>query len=388
MFNDTKIAFRHYSKLDLRRSQFLFSAMAFPFLLWCAKHVTPFLLKAPFGKTIIKHTIFNQFIGGQTINQAIETAEFLHSNFKILSILDYAVEGNNNEAQFIKTTRDIVESIRQVKLSPATPFCVFKFSAIGDSAILRKKQMGYPLCPMENEQYAQTIERAEQICKSAQKNNIPVFIDAEESWIQEQVNQISLDLMRTFNKNSVVVYHTIQFYLKDSISQLNETLRDSKKQGFKLGLKLVRGAYMEKERVYAYNKGTVSPVLETKKESDDSFNAALRICINHLESTKICIATHNEESCKKLANLMIYNKIHPEDPRIFFAQLYGMSNHISFNLANRNFNVLKYTPYGPIKESIPYLLRRAEENKSVQGQMSRELRLIKKEIKRRKRALY
>lgn len=382
-FNDTKNAFEHQSDKELIQAKFLFKSIENKFLLWLGKRTIPLITKIPFFRKIIKATIFKQFIGGETILECIQTSKFLFNNFKVGVILDYAVEGQNSN--FDESCNQIIKSIKTSSTEESIPFAVFKFSGIGSSSLIQKKQEGIQITKSEQKDFEMIIERANKICETAKKYNTPIFIDAEESWIQKEINNITIDLIKKYNTNQTLVFTTIQFYLKDSFSQLKELHQMSISENLSIGIKLVRGAYLEKENETALQKQYSSPIFETKEETDKNYNNAIKYCVRNINKISICVATHNENSIKQLTEYMNIEKVISNDYRVFSAQLYGMSNHISFNLILLKYNVVKYLPYGPVEKVIPYLMRRADENKGIKDQNSRELELIKIEIQRRKK---
>ncbi len=335
-------------------------------------------------KRLIKKTIFSQFCGGETIDECLTTIDFL-GKYNVGTILDYSIEGKTSVEDFNATVAEIKATIVAGKNNPNIPFAVFKVTGISRFAILEKaNNASAVLSPDEREELAQTIERVDAICSTAHANNVPVFIDAEESWIQDTIDRITLDMMRKYNKERAIVYNTLQMYRHDRLAFLKGEIDIARTELFHYGVKLVRGAYMEKERYRANEMGYPSPIQPTKEASDRDFNQALEVVVSSIETMALCAGSHNEQSALILADLLKKYGIESTDKRVYFAQLLGMSDHISFNLAHAGFNVAKYVPYGPVKEVMPYLLRRADENTSVAGQTSRELSLIIREKKRRK----
>jgi len=349
------------------------------------KQVTPLALKLNLPiKGIIKKTIFQQFCGGETINECAQAIQHLNS-FGIGTILDYSIEGKTAEEDFDKTVKEIIDTILAGKNNPAIPFAVFKVTGITTFSILEKaNNKESELTPDELKQYNRCKERVEEICQAAFDNQVPVFIDAEESWIQDAIDRITLDMMRKFNTKRAIVYNTLQMYRHDRLDFLKKETKIAQDENFFYGIKLVRGAYMEKERKRAAENNYASPIQPDKAAADRDFDLALEFILDHISSLALCAGTHNESSSLKLAGLMQTKGIDPQDKRVYFAQLLGMSDHISYNLSHAGYNVTKYVPYGPIKEVMPYLLRRADENTSVAGQTGRELSLIMKEKSRRK----
>ena len=302
----------------------------------------------------------------------------------VYSVLDYSVEGKEDEIQFDLALKKTLELILFSKSNDSMPIAVFKPTGFGRSEIYQKISEKTKLTPSEFEEWLRIKQRFNLVCASGKLNNIKILIDAEESWIQESVDDLILEMMQQYNKESVIVYNTLQTYRSDRLDYLKQIHLTSKKLNFKLGFKVVRGAYMEKERLRASELGYKSPICETKYITDTLFNDTLIFILDNLNQIHPFIGTHNEESTTLAIHLMAQAKITNNDPRVWFGQLYGMSDHISYNLADKGYNVAKYVPFGPVKDVIPYLIRRAEENTSVAGQTSRELSLIKKERKRRK----
>ena len=366
MFENTEIGFKSKSNKKLKKSKNLFKLLSKPILVKTGKILLKIsnTLRIP-TNSIIKNLFFDQFCGGETIEEC-ETCIKELEKYNIGSILDYSVEGNINNAHITKS--EIIKTIKEAKKNKNITFCVFKMSAL-----------------ISFYETKNNLELINQICEEAKNNNIKILIDAEESWIQDKIDRITESLMSKYNThNSTIIFHTIQLYRVDKLSYLKKIHKQAKEKKYKIGLKLVRGAYMEKERLMAKKKGYISPIHNTKKECDNDFNKGLEYCINHINEIDIFAGTHNENSCIQLTQLMEKYKIPKKDTRIHFSQLLGMSDHISFNLAKNGYNVSKYVPFGPIKDMIPYLIRRAEENSSVKGQTSKELDLIKKELQRRK----
>ncbi|MFM7216661.1 MAG: proline dehydrogenase family protein, partial [Bacteroidota bacterium] len=321
--------------------------------------------------------------GGEDIDGCNRTIQELH-RFGIGTILDYSVEGSESESDFDATHSEILATIKRAHGDTAIPFCVFKPTGIGRFALLEKKNSGRDFDAAESAEYDRFVHRLENICSTAHQFGVPVFVDAEESWIQDVIDSLVLEMMRRFNKQKAIVYNTVQLYRHDRLGYLRNLLESARSSGFKVGVKLVRGAYMEKERLRAKSLGYQSPIQPDKSATDRDYDLALQLCLQHLDFTSIVAGTHNESSSAQLVDLMKKNGLSPEHPGIWFSQLYGMSDHISFNLAKAGFNVCKYVPYGPVKAVLPYLIRRAQENTSVKGQTGRELSLIESEMRRRR----
>jgi proline dehydrogenase len=384
-FENTEIAFKGKSDKDLKRARWLFKLVGSSGMVRFGKWMTNFALKAHLPvKGLIKRTIFHQFCGGVSISDSIKTSDELASR-NVKTILDFSVEGKTSEDDLDNTLNEILATIEEAENNPNIPFAVFKTTGISTFEILEKANASVSdLNEEELKSFERIVERVDTICSLAKNANVPVFIDAEESWIQDSIDRIVTEMSEKYNRDKAIVYNTLQMYRHDRVEFLNNAIAEAKNKGYFLGMKIVRGAYMEKERERAIEKGYPSPIQPDKSSSDRDFNEALRISIQNIDCVSICAGTHNEESSLLLTELMKESNISNEDPRVYFAQLLGMSDHISFNLADKGYMVAKYVPYGPIKEVMPYLIRRAEENTSVAGQTSRELSLIIKEIKRRK----
>ena len=331
----------------------------------------------------IKHTIFKQFCGGTNINNARTTIDKLWKS-KIGSILDYSVEGKDKEVDFKRVKNETINNIIKASKSSKIPFAVFKPTGLTKFSLLEKINSNLNLNSNEMIEKQKFINRIEEICKTSYNYKTPVFVDAEESWIQDGIDIIVLSMMKKYNKKEVYIYNTLQMYRTDRLNYLNKIISLAKKEKFLLGIKLVRGAYHQQEIDRALKLKYDIPVFKTKNKSDESFNKSLKICCDNINHISICAGTHNEYSSQLLIDLMKKNNIEKSDPRIYFSQLLGMCDHISYNIAEHGFNTAKYVPYGPIKDVIPYLIRRAEENTSISGQMNRDLSNIISEKKRRK----
>jgi proline dehydrogenase len=384
-FENTEIAFKSKTDKDLNRAYWLFKIIGSPSMVKFGKSATNFALKINLPiNGLIKSTIFHQFCGGETINECDKTTKNLAA-FGIGTILDYSVEGKTSSEDFEKTCKEIIATIEKAKNSKDIPFAVFKVTGIAQHHILEKaNKLENTLNEKENEQLEQIKSRVERICQKAFENDVAVFIDAEESWIQDTIDRITEEMMLKFNKKKAIIFNTLQMYRHDRIAYLKKSLQFAIENEIHYGIKLVRGAYMEKERARAMEKGYPSPIQKDKNASDSDYNLALEIILDNIQHLALCAGTHNEESSLYLSKLIQDKGISSDDKRIYFAQLLGMSDHISYNLSNAHYNVAKYVPYGPVKEVMPYLLRRADENTSVAGQTSRELALILKEKNRRK----
>lgn len=384
-FNDTEIAFKGKTSFQLQKAYWLFKIVSSKSMVAVGSAVTKtaLTLRLPINYPI-KKTIFQQFCGGEFIDECDDTIKEL-STFNIGTILDYSVEGKESNDDLDATTNEIIKTIEKAKDNEGIPFAVFKPTGVSKFSLLEKANPGIgELSTEDKTEYDKVIARIDKICKKAFDLKVPVFIDAEDSWIQDAIDRIVDEMMQRYNKEEVYIYNTIQMYRWDRLDFLKASHLKAKQNGYKLGVKLVRGAYMEKERARAAEKGYKSPIQENKEASDRDYDLALAYCVENVEDISLCGGTHNEKSSLHLADLIEKNNIAKNDKRIYFAQLLGMSDHISYNLANAGYNVAKYVPYGPIREVLPYLIRRAEENTSVSGQTGRELSLIIKERNRRK----
>lgn len=382
-FDNTEIAFKQKSNADLNKAYWLFKAIGSNFLTKVGPPITNFLLNIGMPvKGIIKATIFQQFCGGETIQECNHTIEQLNKG-KVGTILDYSVEGEEEEVVFDATCEEIIRTIQRADGDQRIPITVFKITGIGRFAILEKLDAKQVLTNEERQEFERVKSRCNKICQAAFDKGVPIMIDAEESWIQDTIDALALDMMRAFNKGRLIVYNTYQMYRHDKLADMKADHLIAKETGFILGVKMVRGAYMEKERARALEMGYPSPIQPDKEASDRDYNASLDYCVNHINEIGIVCGTHNEESCRRLASLMEEKEIAKNHPHVYFAQLLGMSDNLSFNLADAGYNVAKYVPYGPVEAVMPYLFRRAQENTSVAGQTGRELKLIQKEKARR-----
>ena len=383
-FDNTEVAFSSKSKSDLRRAYWLFRIIASPAIVKFGKGATNIALKLRLPISApIKATIFRQFCGGETIEDCDRTIADL-GKFGIGTILDYSVEGKTSDEDFDQTVDIIIQTIHRAANDPHIPFAVFKVTGIGRHDLIEKASTsGYTPTSEEQEEIDVIVSRIDLICKAANEAGTSVFIDAEETWIQDAIDQWTFDMMLKYNKEQCIVFNTLQMYRHNRLAFLNECISLAKENKVKYGIKLVRGAYMEKERARAFEKGYPSPIQATKADTDKDYNAGLKIILDNREVFSLCAGTHNEDSSILLMNLMQEAQIDPQNEQFYFAQLLGMSDHISYNVAHAKYHVAKYVPFGPVKEVLPYLLRRADENTSVAGQTGRELSLIMKELDRR-----
>lgn len=384
MFENTEKAFSHKSNVDLIKAYRLFQTFSYSFIVNYGPSIANWAIRIGIPiKPIIKKTIFHQFCGGESIEESNQFAKKLYEH-GIGAILDYSVEGEGTIDNFLKTFEELKRVINEAADKPEYPFAVFKSSGIGSFSVLAAKSANEKLSLEQQNQYDQLVERINFLCKYAHQNKVKLLIDAEETWIQDAIDEIVYSNAKEFNHDDIIVYNTIQLYRKGRIEEIIKQIDLARKFGYKIGFKLVRGAYMEKEADRAQQMNYPNPIQDTKKDSDNDYNQALKICFENRDIVAVMAGTHNEESSLLLAELIENNNISKSDDRFWFAQLYGMSDHISYNLAHKGFNVAKYLPYGPVKEVLPYLSRRAQENSSVKGQSSRELTLIRQELKRRK----
>ncbi len=382
-FEDTSVAFSSKSNFQLKKTYWLFALMNQS---WLVKLGTFFiklalLLRLPI-KNLIKATLFGQFCGGEDIKECDKAIQNLAKS-KIGTILDYSVEGEDNEASFDKTAGEILLTIEKASQTEAVPFSVFKVTGIGSTPLMEKIQAGEILTGSEQAAYERMQARVDQLCQKAHQLDVKIFVDAEESWIQDVIDELAYKAMQKYNTKKPIVYNTFQMYRRDMLENFKKATREAKAGGYCLGAKLVRGAYFEKERQRAYESEYQDPIHATKEDTDCDYNKSIQFALDNREVISICLGTHNEYSCLYCIELMHKLNIPHNDPHVWFAQLLGMSDNISYNLANAGYNVAKYVPYGPVETVMPYLFRRAEENKSIAGQSSREFLLIKREVERR-----
>ena len=382
-FDNTQIAFSSQSDGDLKRSYWLFTLVSSPAFVNVGKHLTNLALAIHLPiKWIIKPTIFKHFCGGETVGESRKKMDEL-AKHNIKSILDYSAEGKESEQDFDNCTTEIIDIIKEASHNKNIGFAVFKPTGIARFALLEQVSAGETLAESEKKEFNRVRERFNGICKAAHDAGVPLFVDAEESWIQPAVDDIVNEMMQAFNKEKAIVYNTFQMYRKDRLDYLKECFAKAQGGNYLIGAKLVRGAYMEKERARAASLGYDSPINPSKEISDSHYDVALRFCLDHLDGIAFCCASHNEKSSMLVVKHMQEKNIPANHPHIYFSQLLGMSDHISYNLAAAGYNVSKYVPYGPVRDVLPYLIRRAQENTSVKGQTGRELGLILKEKKRR-----
>ena len=383
-FDNTEIAFSSRSDKDLRKTHLLFSVMNNKFIVKTGTYIINLALKLKLPvHSLVKGAVFKQFCGGESIEECDQVISQLQ-NYNIGAILDYAVEGEDNEEDFDSTCSEILRAIEKAGKTKNIPFSVFKPTGVASKELLIKIQEKQPLTSLEIQHFDNVKQRFDRICRHAFENNVRLFIDSEESWYQDVVDELVYEMMLRYNIDKPIVFNTFQMYRHEMLENLKKAFKKSIEEKFYMGAKLVRGAYMEKERKRAVEKGYQDPINATKVMTDQAFNDALEFCIQNINHISVCCGSHNETSNYHMIRLIEKYGLSKNDERIFSAQLFGMSDHISYNLASAGYNITKYVPYGPVEKVIPYLIRRAEENSAIAGQSSRELQLIKKEINRRK----
>ena len=381
--NDTQIAFKALSDHQLRRAYWLFKVIGQPTVVALGPSMTTLALKLHLPiQSLIKKTVFAHFCGGETIKESLRRVDEL-AQFEIGTILDFAREGEGKESDFDGVEAEIIRTVEEAAQHSWIPFAVFKPTGIASVELLTKKEQGLPFTEAEEAAFLRVRRRFENICSYAANKNVRIMIDAEESWFQDTVDALAREQMTKYNKHRAIVFNTVQMYRHDRLEFLKQAFLEAEQNGYHLGVKLVRGAYLEKENRQAAEKGVTSPIQTSKAATDEAYDDALRFCIQHIDRISICAGTHNDQSVKLLTELMAKHKIATKDTRICFAQLLGMSDHLSFNLAAKGYNVAKYVPYGTVAELLPYLTRRAQENSSVVGQTSRELDRLNQEMRRR-----
>ena len=384
-FNNTALAYQAMTNRDLRRAYWLFRLVGSPLLVNAGRFFTETALAVHIPvEWMFRPTVFRHFCGGESIDGSMPTVNKMWQ-FGVGTILDYAAEGAGNEAAYENTTTEIIKVIHKAATTKAIPFAVFKVSGMANTGLLEKMQAHMSLTTEEENEYERIEERFDRICSEAFKCHVPLFVDAEESWIQDAVDRMALKAMRQYNRQKCIVFNTVQLYRHDRLSYMQSLFDTGRNEGFKVGLKLVRGAYMEKERTRAARLGYPSPIHKDKPATDACFDEGVALCLSHRDVVSFCLASHNEQSNLLLTTLMAQAQLPPDFPGISSAQLLGMSDNISYALAAAGYHVAKYVPYGRVKTVIPYLLRRAAENTSVAGQTGRELQGITEEIRRRKR---
>ncbi|MDH5398880.1 MAG: proline dehydrogenase family protein [Cyclobacteriaceae bacterium] len=383
-FDDLAIAFSSKTDHQLKKANLIFTLINNKWLSIIFTAIVKFALKIRMPvKGIIRQTVFAHFCGGESIDDSTRTVEEL-KKYGIGTILDYSVEGEKTSAGFDKAMKEIIRTIDAARDHDGIPFSVFKMTGMASVTLLEKISSGAMLMADEHEAFERIKYRVNCVCDHAAQAGVPIMIDAEETWVQGPIDKITYEMMARYNKEKTIVFNTYQMYRTDSLKNLKEGIAEARRSGYYFGTKLVRGAYMEKERERAAEEGRPSPIHADKNATDQCFDDGLRLCFENKDIVSVMCGSHNEVSNKLLAGLIMDNGIERNDQRMWFSQLYGMSDNISFNLARSGFNIAKYVPYGPILAVMPYLFRRAEENTSVAGQSSRELQMIRKEIRRRK----
>lgn len=401
-FDNTEYAFAYKSDQELKKAHFLFRAMGNPFMLKLGLAITPWAIRFhfPFTRSAIRQTLFSQFVGGETLSETAVVADKLEK-YQVQVILDYGVEGGQGEGAFDHATDEFIRVIDYAATQHNIPFMSIKVTGVArfgllekmdslmqqrEGTLMKRYHAVVELLPAaEQEEWKKVVSRLQRICEDASNKNIGVLVDAEESWIQDPVDALTILMMDTFNRSKAVVFNTIQLYRHDRLAFLKDSHEAASQRNFILGSKLVRGAYMEKERKRAADLGYPSPIQPDKTACDNDYNEAVAFCIQHIDRISLIVASHNEYSNLYTTVLMEEKGIAHNHPHVHFSQLFGMSDNITFNLASHGYRVSKYLPFGPIKDVIPYLMRRAQENSSVAGQTGRELGLIEKELIRRKR---
>jgi proline dehydrogenase len=384
LFDNTKTAFALKSDSELERAYFLFKMISKEPLVRIGTAATKFALNLHLPvEGLIRSTVFDHFCGGVNEKDCMPVVDNIY-NAGVYSVLDYSVEGKEEEKQFDATMEKVIELTRFAENKPAMPFSVFKPTGFGRFKIWQKITQNETLTEAENLQWERIKERYDTVCNVAHNCNIALLIDGEESWMQDAADTLCEEMMEKYNKDNAIVFNTLQCYRWDRLDYLKKMHKQAKAKGYKLGFKVVRGAYMEKENDRADENGYPTPICESKQATDANFNTVMQYILDNLDDISLFIGTHNEASSYLAMKLIDEKNIAKNDSRVWFGQLYGMSDHISYNLAKEGYNVAKYIPFGPVKDVMPYLIRRAEENTSVAGQTSRELTLLKKEKERRK----
>jgi proline dehydrogenase len=385
-FEDTSIAFQNKSDRELLLAYLIFGLTKSPFLVKFLSRAAKFTLSMGLPvKPLIKATVFKQFCGGEKESEYSNVIGKL-GRAAIGTILDYSVEGTKDEAGFEATKKELIKIIEKSKINPNIPCTCMKMTAIGSFELFEKITAKEALDQDDEREWNRVKQRLDQICRASSMADKPIYIDAEESWIQGAIDALAEKMMSKYNTRKAIVFTTLQLYRWDRLDYLLRLIENARSGSYRLGIKIVRGAYLEKERDRARLIGYKSPVNASKSETDQEYDKAIEIFLDNMDVVEICVGTHNENSCKLLVQYMADHKIANNHPRIYFSQLYGMSDNISYNLASAGYNVSKYLPYGPVESTLPYLSRRAEENTAIAGQMSKELEIIVKERRRRKHA--
>lgn len=382
-FDNTEVAFRSKSDADLNFSIFIYKLMRKPALVKLSTKLTLFALQLRLPiQWIIRRTIFRQFCGGETIQDCTEPFKYLKS-IGVEAILDYSVEGQESEEELDETRTELLQLIDNAKNQATDPTTCLKVTGLARFALLEKASEGR-LSGAEQQEFDRVHERVDEICRKAHERGVKIYIDAEDSWIQPAIDALAEEMMWKYNDQRAIVFTTAQLYRHDRLAYLEGLIQKCRDAGKVLGVKLVRGAYMEKERERARELGYRDPIQPNKEATDRDYNAALELVVKNIDQVEVCAGTHNADSCRHLSELMAKAGLVNDHPNIYFSQLYGMSDNLSFILAANKYNVSKYLPYGPVKSTVPYLIRRAEENTAIAGQMGKELKLLIEEKKRRR----
>lgn len=383
IFDNTENAFTLKSDSELERAYFLFKLINNEPLVKIGTAVTNFALKAhlPVEK-LIRASVFDHFCGGVSEKDCIPVVEKMYSK-GVSSVLDYSVEGKEEEESFEATFHKIMEILDFVKEHDAIPFAVFKPTGFGRIDLFEKVSKNDSLTNEEQAEWERVVSRFDGVCKKAHQLNISLLIDAEESWMQKAADDLVELMMERYNKDKAIIYNTLQLYRWDRLDYLKNLLVRATEKKYHLGFKIVRGAYMEKENDRAEEEQYPTPICKDKTTTDANFDECLHFIFENLNKIAVFIGSHNENSNYIAIETMQKLGLQNNDNRVWFGQLYGMSDHISFNLSKNGYNVAKYLPFGPVRDVMPYLIRRAEENTSVAGQTSRELNLLKTERARR-----
>ncbi|MDX1277180.1 proline dehydrogenase family protein [Oceanihabitans sediminis] len=384
IFENTEIAFALKNDAQLQRAYLLFKMIANAPLVRIGTALANFALKANLPvEGIIRSTVFDHFCGGVNEDDCLPVIESMYTK-GVSSVLDYSVEGKANEAEFDSAMEKVLKIIDFAKEKESMPIAVFKPTGFGRFYLYETLSAGKTLTPQEQEEWYRVEARFDKVCKIAKEKDVIVLIDAEESWMQDAADALVTKMMQRYNTEKPIVYNTLQMYRHDRLVFLKKEEALAKANNYFLGYKVVRGAYMEKENERAEKHGYPTPICESKQATDDNFNEAVKYMLDNIERMSLFVGTHNELSSYLVMEQMKDMNLESNDPRVWLGQLYGMSDHISFNLAHHGYNVAKYIPFGPVKDVMPYLIRRAEENTSVAGQTGRELALLQQERKRRK----
>ncbi|MEO5673339.1 MAG: proline dehydrogenase family protein [Chitinophagales bacterium] len=383
-FDNTEVAFAYKKSSDLKRAAWLFSFINNNLITSLGTRLTPLAFKLGLPiHGVVRATIFRQFCGGETLEECTVTTMKL-AEYDVETILDYGVEAKETDEEFEKTVNEITNAISFAAQNHHVPFVSIKITGIAPFALLEKHGNKEILTAVEKIEWNKVLDRMYRVCHHANHASIGLMVDAEETWIQQPVDELAMEMMKEFNKDKPIVYNTAQLYRKDRLEFVKKSFNEARAGNFILGMKLVRGAYMEKERKRSLQKKYMPLIQPDKNATDHDYNSTVEFCMEHIDQIGFCIASHNEYSNRLGTELAHQNGIPASHPHLHFSQLYGMSDNITFNLAEAGFNTSKYVPYGPVKDVVPYLMRRAQENTSVGGMSSRELELIRKEIKRRK----